>query len=92
MGVTAECRPARLAGAAGLAPAVGARPRKDAGQGAGTGPVSRGGGLYGRAHEPDADGTRFWTVGLEASGPAGLLLPRCHWREDEEELGRPAAG
>jgi hypothetical protein len=24
--------------------------------------------------EADADGTRFWTVGLEASGPAGLLL------------------
>ena len=41
---------------------------------AGAGPVSRGGGLHGRAHEADADGTRFWTVGLEASGPA-LLTP-----------------
>jgi len=42
--------------------------------------------------EANADGTRFWTVGLEASGPVSLLLPRRHWREDQEELGRPVAG
>jgi hypothetical protein len=45
-----------------------------AGQGAAPGRSLVGTGCMAELTEADADGTRCWTVGLEASGPAGLLL------------------